>query len=143
MNKIEEHLGVKIGERFKLHIGDCARYYFNSYYDLILEATHRPSKDYRFVDLLRNPNMIIKIPNITKTDFYILKYYYEKGYRYVTKDRDGEIWVWKNKPTRGDLQWYHSDGGGRQDSLLESLESIRWVDEKPTYILDLIKEVEQ
>ena len=145
MNEIKIDLGVAFGETFKLPAagGGYSRYFINTAFDLISVTTNQPAKDYRITDLLRNPEMIVKIPHITEADFYALKYYKANGYKYITVDKSGEIWVWQAKPEIDGVKWISVCGGGLKDQIiLKSSKIASWSDTKPTDIQSILEEVE-
>ena len=80
---------------------------------------------------------------ITKEEYELLKDYRATGYDWIARDRDECVYVYKSKPIKLGLIWGDNERGCSEWSLNDdSLPYIKWEDEKPTRIDDLIRDYE-
>lgn len=77
---------------------------------------------------------------ITKEEYEILKQYRAEGYSYLSRDKDNLLCVNMYKPRKLNERWLW----GTKHLLLnrDTLKCVRWEDEKPTKINDLIRDYE-
>ena len=69
--------------------------------DLLLNPFPIPYSKELLIELLRNPDFIIKpiiVP--TREDYITLSYFKLAGYKYIAMDEDGAIWAFKHKPKK-------------------------------------------
>ena len=80
---------------------------------------------------------------ITREEYESLKQYRDKGYCWIARDRDECVYVYKSKPIKLGLIWGDNERGCSEWSLNDdSLPCIKWEDEEPTKIDDLIRDYE-
>lgn len=80
---------------------------------------------------------------ITTKEYELLKKHRAKGYCWIARDRDECVYVYKSKPIKLGLIWGDNERGCYEWSLNDdSLPCIKWEDEKPTRIDDLIRDYE-
>lgn len=80
---------------------------------------------------------------ITREEYELLKEYRERGYAWIARDRDECVYVYKSKPIKLGLIWGDNERGCSEWSLNDdSLPYIKWEDEAPTKIDDLIRDYE-
>lgn len=82
---------------------------------------------------------------ITKYEYLKLKERYKKGYRWIARDETNELCIYETKPMRLTHVWMISKYQSKmchvhQDDHL--FQCIKWEDEEPTKIDDLIKDYE-
>lgn len=148
MTKIEEHLGVKFGEAFRITTIPYIRYYITSNLDLYRVSDNELSKDYTALDLLRDPKLIKRI-TIDKYDMMGLKFYQAKGYKYITRDINGEVWIWKQEPRYcGSIGSWIGEGleeisPYHRIQEFEHIDEIVHRKEKPYTIEEIIKKGEE
>lgn len=81
---------------------------------------------------------------LTKYEYFKLKERYKNGYRWIARNKDGELCVYKSEPIKLNFSWrvvsmIDGDTAFGYDFLFPY---IKWEDEKPTLIADLINEYE-
>ena len=80
---------------------------------------------------------------LTRLEYEILKYILnDTGYKYIARDRLGEIFIYENKPEKHADNWsVHANGGGYTNlTILDGLfQFIKWLDSKPTLIKDVLE----
>lgn len=80
---------------------------------------------------------------ITREEYGLLKRYRTKGYRWIARDENECVYVYKSKPIKLGSSWKDNKRGCSGWSFNDdSLPYIKWEDEKPTKILDLIQDYE-
>lgn len=150
MTKLEEHLGVKFREAFRITTIPYVQYYITPNLDLYRTSDNKLSKDYTVLDLLRDPKLIKHI-TIDKYDIMGLKFYQAKGYKYITRDKDNGVWIWKTEPeynSRTDA-WVRKNAVGlcyidaKCINEFEHIDEIVWRKEKPYTIEEIIKKGEK
>lgn len=77
---------------------------------------------------------------ITSKEYGWLKNYRDKGYKWMTRDKNGKLYVYQEAPTKYFMMWKY---GGRTIHIREKcFNFIKWEDEKSTKIDDLIRDYE-
>ena len=83
---------------------------------------------------------------ITKEECLELKNRYNEGYRWIARDKNGDLYAFKTLPTKFKFFWSIKRGspyprlvGEREENILTC---VTWEDEKPTKIDDLIQDYE-
>ena len=137
-------LRVKEGEEFKIEGYNLEYRYkvYNNriqYFDEVLEQWDYSSLS---VNALVTSELI-KLPKkkkFTDDELCILRNI-DKEYKWITKDRTGEIWIYADKPKKEDKIWNWT-----KICSFKSLEmiknslftEIKWEDEEPVYIDDYV-----
>ena len=71
----------------------------------------------------------------------------KNGYRYIARDKNEEIWVFKSKPVKSEkfYVWINEDIHYDYVLINHQLKDIvlRWEDEEPTLIANLLEEDKQ
>ena len=142
-------LGVEEGEEFIVefkdgHTNDCKYRVMNN----IMEWSERETKydgDYNptcfsLNDLNRVKN-IIKLPKkkeFTDDELCILRNI-DKKYKLIAKDSSGDVWIYADKPQKGNMNWNCFCDCKLLDMIKNSLfTEIKWEDEEPVYIDDYV-----
>ena len=80
----------------------------------------------------------------------LLTTYQKRGYLYIARDSDEEIWVFKSKPVKSEKfgVWIENTNGNIIDDYawlknLHQLNIVTWEDENPTLIANLLEEDKQ
>ena len=78
--------------------------------------------------------------SLSKLEYELLKYYLEKGYKYIARDKDGELLTYKNKPFKMSIEWNGNNSLYELEEIrFEGLFSfISWKDEKPYSIENIL-----
>lgn len=82
---------------------------------------------------------------ITKEEYGLLKYYHTTGYKWIARDENKELCVYKIKPIKLTSSWLNFNIRERFDTVYDDdhlFQYIKWDDEEPTKILDLIQDYE-
>lgn len=82
---------------------------------------------------------------ITKEEYSELKELYNHGYRWIARDSCEIIYAYKLEPIKLGFSWKHSNNNiitTCGDDFLLPYIYVKWEDEKPTSIVDLINEYE-
>ena len=74
---------------------------------------------------------------ITREEYGLLKEYREQGYKWIARDKDGRLYVYLETPIKSSAVW-----NGMRIIREEHFTFIKWEDEKPTKIDDLIRDYE-
>ena len=78
------------------------------------------------------------MPKINQEEYEVLKRL-DSPWRWVARDEDGGLWVYKSKPNKLEETWQAGVFMGLNDYILEF---IQWEDEEPHNIAELIEEYE-
>lgn len=79
-------------------------------------------------------------PELSEAERVILENLYRDS-NYITRDESGELWLFENRPIKKDYSWDLLNGFGENFNLYKHLfQMVKWEDEKPTLIADLLAE---
>lgn len=82
---------------------------------------------------------------ITKYGYLKLKEQYKSGYRWIARDKDKRLYVYTTEPKKIEYEWrtnkFNSSGVYSDDSY-HLFPCVKWEDEEPTKIDDLIRDYE-
>lgn len=82
---------------------------------------------------------------ITREEYGLLKQYHTKGYRWIARDEDEGLYAYTTEPEKRECEWrtnkFNSSGVYNDDGY-HLFQDIKWEDEKPTKIDDLIQDYE-
>ena len=140
--KFLDVLDVKEEEEFRISLyGDSSIYRFHNgkleYYDDVYDKWKGALIT---VNGILNSE-IIKLPKkkqFTDDELCILRNI-DKEYKWIAKDRSGDIWIYSDKPKKEDEQWHLSIYFRSLDIIKNSLfNSIQWEDEEAVYIDDYV-----
>lgn len=75
---------------------------------------------------------------ITRLEYELLKHW-NKKYKYIARDKDGSLYVYKDKPSKKEDVWCSLYGNCRVDRCIDDLlHFISWVDKEPMSIEKLL-----
>ena len=78
-------------------------------------------------------------PELSEVERVILENLYRDS-NYITRDESGELWLFENRPIKKDYSWDLLNGFGENFNLYKHLfKMIKWEDEEPTLISDLLE----
>ena len=135
--------GVEEGEKFKIDGYEDIYFIENGYLYYIGDCGEK--KSYLNINDVAGKN-VIKLPKkkeFTDDELCILRNI-DKEYKWIAKDRDGDLWIYTNKPKKED-DGYWRDCSSKSlsfeplDIFKNSLfTEIKWEDEEPVYIDDYV-----
>ena len=85
---------------------------------------------------------IIKLPKKKQFSQDTLNFFkcIDKKYKWIAKDKDGEVCIYINKPKKEDVSWDNFSLYKPLDIIKDSLfDEILWEDEEPVYIDDYVE----
>lgn len=88
---------------------------------------------------------ILDMPTIqvSQLEYELLKYFNDKGYKYIGRDRDEALYIYKEKPSKNDDVWGTFYGHCRCMKHLEELFTfVRWGNAEPTLIKGILNSAE-
>ena len=134
---------VEEGEEFKLKLfGAIGKYrlkngkleYYDDFINKWVESTISMN---HILD-----SEIIKLPKKKEFSQDTLNFFkcIDKKYKWIAKDKDGEVYVYINKPKKEDVSWDNFSFYKPLDIIKDSLfTEIKWEDEGPIYIDDYVE----
>lgn len=84
----------------------------------------------------------IKAYKITSLEFEILKHINKNGIKYISRDSNNSLYVYKNKPYKDNRMWILPNNGYGLDLFKDCFQFINWEDEEPTLIRDILENCE-
>lgn len=75
-------------------------------------------------------------------NIYLLKDLYERGFNYLARDKDGELWVYDAQPIKLTKRWMWLTGGWGEKVGTDNFPEVKWSDEEPTKISKLLASYE-
>lgn len=136
--------GVEEGEEFKIY-GYEAIYFILNGYLYIIDINNTKKKSFLSINDIVGKN-IIKIPKkkkFTDDELCILRNI-NKEYKWIAKDRDGDLWIYTNEPKKeDDGHWRDCSSKSLSFEPLDIFKNslfteIKWEDEEPVYIDDYV-----
>lgn len=92
-----------------------------------------------FCETIEWLNQEYKAPiKVTQTEYHILKGLDDK-WKYIARDENGDLFLYKNCPTRGIDVWGYDDYYHRFYAFNALFTFIKWEDEEPYSIEELLK----
>jgi hypothetical protein len=78
---------------------------------------------------------------LSRLEYELLKYYIEHGYQYIARDNGKALFAYDTKPRKIPCQWWTTEKikGIYFD---ECFKFVKWEDEEPTLIQDILDEYE-
>ena len=139
--------GVEEGEEFKLVSDNSESKYIIVDNILNLVIGNRPYvSELTINDINAYKLKIIKLPKkkqFTDDELCILRNI-NKEYKWIAKDRDGDLWIYTNEPKKeDDGHWRDCSSKSLSFESLEMIKNslfteIKWEDEEPVYIDDYV-----
>lgn len=80
-------------------------------------------------------------PYITKFEYDFLKYLaYNTNYLYICRDKSGKLFLYEQEPHKDEVdEWWVGKGVADLTAFSKMFSLIKWEDEKPTAIRELVK----
>ena len=133
--------GVEEGEKFKFYeYGDI--YFIQNGYLYFIDIDSIEKKSYLNINNVVGKN-IIKIPKkkVFADDELCILRNIDKEYKWIAKDRDGDLWIYTNKPKK-EYDRYWKDCSSSKSLSFEPLDifknslftEIEWEDDEPIFI---------
>ena len=135
--------GVEEGEKFKIDGYEDIYFIENGYLYYIGDCGEK--KSYLNINDVAGKN-VIKLPKkkqFTDDELCILRNI-DKEYKWIAKDRDGDLWIYNNKPKKEyDRYWRDCSSKSLSFEPLDIFKNslfteIKWEDEEPVYIDDYV-----
>ena len=132
--------GVKEGEEFKIY-GYEAIYFIENGYLYYIDIDSIKKKSYLIINDIAREN-IIKLPKkkqFTDDELCILRNI-DKEYKWIARDRWGEMWIYSDKPKKENEQWNWNTYNFKPLNIFKNslFTEIKWEDEEPIYIDDYV-----
>ena len=80
--------------------------------------------------------------NYSEIEIQTAKRLHDAGYKWLGRDKDGELYAYAGKPYKSEGCWADEDLGRLvfvSGKFTQIFQSIKWTDNEPTYIEDIIK----
>ena len=137
--------GVEEGEKFKFYgYGDI--YFIQNGYLYFIDIDSTEKKSYLNINNVVGKNIIKlqKKKEFTDDELCILRNI-DKEYKWIAKDRDGDLWIYTNKPKK-EYDRYWKNCSSSKSLSFEPLDifknrlftEIKWEDNEPVYIDDYV-----
>ena len=131
--------GVEEGEEFKIYGYEAIYFILNGYLYLIDIDSAKKRSFLSINDVVGKK--IIKLPKkkeFTDDELCILRNI-DKKYKLIAKDSSGDVWIYADKPKKGNMNWNCFCDCKLLDMIKNSLfTGIKWEDEEPVYIDDYV-----
>lgn len=81
---------------------------------------------------------------LTRLEYLLLKLFYEKDFRYLTRSAGGFLYINKgnNPPQKKDRMWFNCESYITYDVIDDLFQFVQWKDEKPRAIKDILDNCE-
>lgn len=80
---------------------------------------------------------------ISRLEYELLKYFNDKGYKYIARDRDEVLYIYKERPSKNEDVWCTEYGHAKCVKYLEELFTfVKWGNAEPTLIKGIINSAE-
>lgn len=79
---------------------------------------------------------------LTKLEFELLKFWHKQGYKYIARDRDNTLFIYKDKPSKLAEYWANLYHYSLDDNFRNLFEFVEWEDEEPTSIQEVLENCE-
>ena len=130
--------GVEKGEKFKIDGYEDIYFIENGYLYYIGDCGEK--KSYLNINDVAGKN-VIKLPKKKNFSRETLNFFefIDKEYKWIAKDKDGEVWIFIDKPKKSNVSWANFGSYKPLDVIKNSLfTEIKWEDEEPIYIDDYV-----
>lgn len=79
-------------------------------------------------------------PSVNKLEYDILDYlYHNTKFRYIARDEGGYLFAYYEPPVKGTDCWEDGECYGSLEMLGDLFKSVKWSDEKPTSICEILE----
>lgn len=79
---------------------------------------------------------------LTKLEFELLKFWHKQGYKYIARDRDNTLFIYKDKPSKLAEYWANIYHYSLDDNFRNLFEFVEWEDKEPTSIKEVLENCE-
>lgn len=82
---------------------------------------------------------------LTRLEYELFKYFNDKGYKYIARDKLGEVFIYENEPIKSGDDWSVLLNGGGFTTIVflnELFKFIKWSDLTATSIKDILANCE-
>lgn len=79
---------------------------------------------------------------LTRLEYEILKWLIDKGYKYIARESNCKLIVCYKKPSKGRYCWEEINGLCLLSGFEELLQFIKWSDEEPIFMQDILDSCE-
>lgn len=141
INLIFDKLGVTPNERFKIKNYNGSYFVTENLKLMHVDDNNIINESYIWLsDLLTDKLEIEHDINIdfTPDELLVLKYAYKLGYKYIAKDETNHVFMYVEKPFRGNITWFTIDGKYRE--IFIEMPHILW-DNEPIEISKYIENI--
>ena len=135
-------LGVEEGEEFKIY-GYEGIYFIQNGYLYIIDIDSTKKKSFLNINDIVGKN-IIKLPKkkqFSQDELSILRNI-DYRYKWVARDRDGEVWIYSDKPKKEDnlCNWNTYCSFNKSLEIIKNslFTEIKWEDDEPVFIDDYV-----
>lgn len=81
--------------------------------------------------------------NLTRLEYELLEYYFEKGYQYVARDKDDAcVCLFDEFPTKDEIEWSIAGMGFKKIPFNDLFKFIWWEEEEPRDIEHMLNNYE-
>ena len=132
--------GVEEGEEFTFD-GYVDIYFIKNGYLYFIDIDSTERVCYLQINDVVGKN-IIKLPKKKQFSQDTLNFFkcIDKKYKWIAKDKDGEVCIYINKPKKEDVSWDNFSLYKPLDIIKDSLfDEILWEDDEPIYIDDYVE----
>lgn len=138
MPLIARELGVEMGEEFNIVEGFYNPYRFSETDLLDRDGSIALNSLRRLLNGEFNIEKLPKKPRLTKDERVVLRNIPEK-YKYIARDNSGELYIYKGKPYKEREEWYSLFRFNELNLFQDLFQFIKWEDEEPYNIEELLK----
>ena len=136
--------GVTEGEEFKLVSDNSESKYIivDNILNLVIDNRKPYVSELTINDINAYKLKIIKLPKKKQFSQDTLNFFkcIDKKYKWIAKDKDGEVCIYINKPKKEDVSWDNFSLYKPLDIIKDSLfDEILWEDDEPIYIDDYVE----
>lgn len=79
---------------------------------------------------------------VSKLEFELLKFWHKQGYKYIARDRDNTLFIYKDKPSKLAEYWANLYHYSLDDNFRNLFEFVQWEDSTPTPIKEVLENCE-
>lgn len=77
---------------------------------------------------------------VTRLEYELLKYWNGKRYKYIARDRDGALYIYRDKPSKNEDVWGTLYGHARLMKYFDDLFCfVKWEDKEPIGIKEVLE----
>lgn len=79
---------------------------------------------------------------LTKLEFELLKFWHKQGHKYIARDRDKRLFLYKEKPSKKYSCWGSMYGHRMLNDFVTLFQFVKWEDKESTSIQDVLENCE-